>query len=61
MPLVQIEILEGRNVDQKRKMVKDVTTAICESLNCKPERVKIIIREMTKEHLADGGVLEIDK
>ncbi len=61
MPIVQIEILEGRNLDQKRGMVKEVTEAICKNLDCPPEAVTIVIREMSKEHLAKAGELAIDK
>ena len=61
MPLLQIEILKGRTVEQKRAMVKEVTEAVVRNLNCKPEVVKIIIREIEREHLADAGVLHCDK
>ncbi len=61
MPVVQIEMLPGRNLEQKRAMVKRVTEALVETINCKPERVKIIIREVAKEHLADSGVLYLDQ
>ena len=61
MPVVQIEMLEGRSLEQKRALAKNVTKALVESINCKPERVKIIMREMKKEHLANNGVLEMDK
>ncbi|HZW83700.1 MAG TPA: 4-oxalocrotonate tautomerase [Candidatus Deferrimicrobium sp.] len=60
MPIVQVEILEGRTVEQKRAMVKKVTEALCETLICPPENVTIVIREMSKEHLAKGGKLAID-
>ncbi len=61
MPFIQIEMLEGRSLEQKRAMVEKVTKAMVETVNCEPERVKIIIREMKKEHLAGGGVLKIDQ
>ncbi len=61
MPIVQVEMLEGRTVEQKRAMVAKVTTVISETLVRPPENVTIIIREMSKEHLAKGGRLEIDK
>jgi 4-oxalocrotonate tautomerase len=60
MPIVQIEILEGRTLDQKREMVKEVTDAICKTLNAKKEAVSIIIREMKKEEYANAGVLRSD-
>lgn len=61
MPIVQVEILEGRTVDQKRAMVKKVTEAICETLVVPPERVTIILREMHKENFAQAGKLSLDK
>ncbi|MPM48923.1 2-hydroxymuconate tautomerase [bioreactor metagenome] len=61
MPIVQIDMLEGRTVDQRRELVKRVTEAISESADCPPSAVTIIIREMDKEHLGQGGVLRADK
>ena len=61
MPTIQVDMLEGKSQEQKRAMVKNVTDAVVESIGCKPEKVKIIIREMKKEHLANGGILESDK
>lgn len=61
MPIVQIEILEGRTLDQKRQLAKKVTEAIVESLSCPPAAVRIMLREMSKEHFAIGGKLKIDE
>jgi 4-oxalocrotonate tautomerase len=61
MPLVQIELLEGRTVDQKRLLVEKVTQAIVESLGTPAEKVSIIIRDMAKENYATAGKLAGDK
>lgn len=61
MPIVQIEILEGRTVEQKRAMVKEVTDAICRTLSTKPDAVRIIIRDMKFENFAAAGVLRSDQ
>jgi len=61
MPIVQIEILEGRTVEQKRAMVKEVTEAICRTINAPPEAVSIIIRERKFENYARAGVLRCDQ
>jgi len=61
MPIVQMEILKGRTVEQKREMVKEVTAAISKTLDCPPEAVSIIIREMEKEDYAVAGKLYLDK
>ena len=61
MPIVQIDMLQGRTVEQKREMVKKVTDAIVETTNCPPQAVTIVIREMSEENLGSSGVLRVDK
>ncbi len=61
MPIIQVNILEGRTVDQKRKFVADVTEAVVKSLGVKPDTVRIIIHEMAKHEYAIAGVLASDK
>lgn len=60
MPIVQIELLAGRTIEQKRAMVKEVTETLVRTVNCKPEAVKIIIREMAKENYGTEGKLASD-
>lgn len=60
MPLVTIKLIEGRNVEQKRGMVKDVTEAIVKNIGCPPTVVQIDIVEYNQENLAQGGQLFID-
>ena len=60
MPILQVEILKGRTVEQKREMVRKVTDAVTETLNCPKEAVSIIIREMEWENFAKAGVLKVD-
>ncbi len=57
MPIVQVELLEGRSIEQKRAMVREVTTAICQSLGVGPESVSVIIRDMPRHNFARGGQL----
>jgi len=61
MPLVQVEMLEGRNEDQKREMVKEVTNALVKTINCNAADIWVIIREMKKENFAVEGTLFVDK
>jgi 4-oxalocrotonate tautomerase len=60
MPILQVELLKGRTVEQKRNMVKKVTEAVTETLDCPKEAVRIIIREMELENFASAGVLRAD-
>jgi 4-oxalocrotonate tautomerase len=61
MPIVQIELLQGRTTEQKRLLVEKVTEAIVGSVNCPREAVSIIIREMSPDNYANAGVLRIDR
>lgn len=60
MPIVQIDLLEGRTLEQKRAMVAKVTAAVVETANCAPELVTIIIREMPTTNLGKAGKLRSD-
>lgn len=60
MPLVIVQADEGRTVDQKRGLVKDITEAVCNNFNVQPEAVSIIINEGKKENRAKAGKLAID-
>lgn len=60
MPIVQIELLEGRTLNQKRLLVEKVTQAIVESTGAPAENVTIILRDMSKENYARAGRLASD-
>ncbi|MFC1815686.1 4-oxalocrotonate tautomerase family protein [Thermodesulfobacteriota bacterium] len=60
MPLVTIAADEGRTIEQKRGLVKDITEAVCKNFNVKPEAVSIQIYEGKKENRGKGGKLAID-
>ena len=60
MVILEIEILNAITIEQKRKMVKKVTEAITDTLNCPKEAVSIIIREMEWENYARAGILKAD-
>ena len=61
MPFVQVELLEGRTVAQKRLLAEKVTQAIVESLGAPAEKITIIIRDMAKENYAKAGKLACDE
>jgi 4-oxalocrotonate tautomerase len=57
MPIVQINMLEGRTEEQKADLVREVTSALCRTVNTSPEKVRIIINDMPLNNYAVGGVL----
>lgn len=56
MPIIQVNMLEGRSVEQKRAMIAAVTDAVVGSLGVRAESVRIMINEMHPEHFALAGV-----
>ncbi|MGB0747661.1 MAG: tautomerase family protein [Magnetospiraceae bacterium] len=50
MPIIEMHLMEGRTVEQKRKMAEAVTQAVVESLGVSPQTVRILITQ----HDAEG-------
>lgn len=55
MPIVRLEILEGRPAALKADLIARVTTAVVESLAVSPEQVRVLLYELPAEHWAVGG------
>jgi len=60
MPRITVEADEGRTIEQKRGLVRDITEAVTKNFNVSPEAVSIVIRETSKENRAKAGKLIID-
>lgn len=58
MPIVHIELIEGRTAEQKEGLVKDVTEAIVKNTGASEENVHIIISDMKKGNYAVGGKMK---
>jgi 4-oxalocrotonate tautomerase len=61
MPIIHVNLIEGRTVEQKRKLVAGITDAVVKSLDVEPDAVKIILQDMAKHDYAIAGVLFVDK
>ncbi|MEZ0301004.1 MAG: tautomerase family protein [Hyphomicrobiaceae bacterium] len=61
MPEVYVHAVEGRTLDQKRMLVKEITDAVVKNFNVKPEAVLVQIVESSKESKAKGGFLFSDR
>lgn len=57
MPEVVIYAIEGRTLDQKRGLVKDITDALVKNYGVKADAVTVSIMETPKTSKAKGGVL----
>ena len=60
MPELIVYLLEGRSVDDKRALVKDLTAAIVKNLSVPQEAVTISLIETARTDKGKGGVLFAD-
>ena len=61
MPLVTVKAVEGRTIEQKRGLVKDITDAVVKNFNVQPDAVTIDIVEISPDNLAKAGTLFADR
>ena len=57
MPEIYVHAVEGRTLDQKRALVRDITAAVVKNFNVTADSVMVQIIESAKENKAKGGVL----
>ena len=61
MLIVTVRLMEGRTVEQKRKLVKDITDAVVKHIQVEPDRVIVNFFDMPKHNIAKAGKLYIDQ
>ena len=61
MPIAEIHLLKGRDVDTRRRLIQAVTHAIEDTLDVKPEQVRVILNEMNPENFGVAGVPVSDR
>ena len=61
MPEIYVHAVEGRTIEQKRNLVKDITDAVVRNFKVAPEAVMVQIMESPKDSKAKGGILFSDR
>jgi 4-oxalocrotonate tautomerase len=57
MPNITVQLLAGRDINQRRAFVQDVTDSAVLALGARREDVRIVFEEITPDIVANGGVL----
>ena len=57
MPTYHIEMLEGRTIEQKKKLVEAITRVTVEVLGGSADSVDILSTDVKRENWATGGKL----
>ena len=55
MPIVRIELLQGRTLAVKNELISRVTDAVVTTLEVDQEQVHVLLYELPPEHWAVGG------
>lgn len=61
MPMIKVELLKGRSIEQKREFAEVVTRETARILKCSPDVVDIVFRDVERHDWAVNGKLESDK
>lgn len=57
MPEVVVYLLEGRTLEQKRGLIKDITAAVVKNAGAQADAVTVSLVETPKTAKGKGGVL----
>lgn len=55
MPLVNIQLMEGRPQEKIDALIKNVTETVSHSLDSPTENIRVIVTEVPKTHWGIGG------
>jgi 4-oxalocrotonate tautomerase len=61
VPVVTVQMFEGRTIDQKRRLVKAITDAMVEHADARPDGLHVVLHEVSKENWGRAGVLGSDR
>ena len=56
MPIISVILAEGRSAEKKRDFIRALTKATVETMEVRPETVRVVIHETPLEHFAVAGV-----
>ena len=57
MPTYHVEMMEGRTIEQKKRLVAEITRVSVDILGGEADSVDIIITDIKRENWATGGKL----
>jgi 4-oxalocrotonate tautomerase len=55
MPIIRIELLEGRSPELKEQLIRRVTEAVTATLAVQPAQVRVLLYELPPEHWGVAG------
>lgn len=56
MPIIEMHLLAGRTIEQKRRVSAAMSKAVAEALDVSPQTVRILITEHQADEFSVGGM-----
>jgi 4-oxalocrotonate tautomerase len=56
VPNVEVTLAEGRSAEQIRRLMRDVHDAVLRTADTRSEHIRVIVREVPRDHWATGDV-----
>ena len=61
MPLIQVNMLEGRTPEQKEALLRSITDAVHESIGAPVESIRVWIHEFPRTDFISAGVMATER
>ncbi|WP_285289035.1 2-hydroxymuconate tautomerase [Apilactobacillus xinyiensis] len=61
MPIINVNLIEGRSEEQLKNLVKDITTVVSKDTGAPEEHIHVILNEMRKDRYSVGGKLKSEE
>lgn len=55
MPIIHVNVAEGRTVEQRAAAMAAITDAVVRTLDVRPEQVRVHVNEVKPENYSIGG------
>jgi len=60
MPMIRVEMFEGRTIEQKRRFAEAVTAAFVENCGGTAQSVQVIFNDVARANWATAGNLNVE-
>jgi 4-oxalocrotonate tautomerase len=56
MPIVHVDMAQGRTAEMKEELIKKVTNAVVEALHVSKDSVHVVLNELPRENIGNAGI-----
>lgn len=56
MPIIQVQMMEGRSKDKIAEVIQNITNTVAETLDAPKESIRVLVTEIPKTHWGVAGV-----